>query len=336
MNRNYLKTISLSLFIMLFIILSFSFRKADEAAVSFENNDKEFLPVLTAYSLYEGKIADLIPAKGVELYELSSHLFVDYAEKHRMIKLPAGTKMIFKGDGLPDFPDGTILVKTFYYYKDKRNLSDGKNIIETRLLIKKQSKWVVGTYKWNTQQTEASLITTGTDVNAAWIDADGKEKKIFFHIPSNAECSECHESNKADIPIGTKLRNMNFDVSRNGATINQIKHFQNIGWINSVDIAAIHSLPNWENPEYSLDKRARAYLDMNCAHCHNSKGSAADNKLVFEYEIPFDSTSIFLKKDKILKRMQSVEEDMRMPKIGTTVIDADGFELIKKYVNSLK
>ena len=138
-KQSYLKTIIFSSFISLFFLLSFSFRKSDDAAASFETNDEGFLPVLSGYNLYEGNLMNLTPAKGAELYELTSHLFVDYAEKQRLIKLPAGTKMTFKGNGLPDFPDGTILVKTFYWYKDKKNPSIGRNIIETRLLIKNKS-----------------------------------------------------------------------------------------------------------------------------------------------------------------------------------------------------
>jgi len=321
--------------IILSFLLSVSFKKSDDAATFFENNDEIFLPVLSGYNLYEGNLINLTPSKGVELYELTSHLFVDYAEKQRLIKLPVGSKMTFKGNGLPDFPDGTILVKTFYWYKDKKNPSIGRNIIETRLLIKSKLQWKVGTYKWNSQQTEAHLITTGNDVNVEWIDLNGEEKKFLFHIPSNIECSECHQSNEVDLPIGPKLSIMNFDVYRNETKVNQLKYFQNIGWLDSVKVATISSLPNYENAEYSLEKRARAYLDMNCAHCHNAKGSASIIELRFDYETPFDSTGILLKNAEILKRMQSVDEDLKMPNIGTSVIDAEGLELIIKYINSL-
>lgn len=335
MKMYNLKTISITSFIILFALQYISFKKIDVAVASIENNDEIFLPVLSGYKFFKGNLANLSPAKGTELYELTSHLFVDYAEKQRLIRLPPGTKMIFKGNGLPDFPDGTILVKTFYYYKNKRHPSHGKKIIETRLIMKKKSQWKVATYQWNVLQTEANLISTGTDENVSWIDANDKKKSALFHIPSNDECSVCHKSNGADIPIGLKLRNMNFNVLRNGNTINQIRYFQKIGWLDSVNIGTVTSLPNWEDTQYSIDKRARTYLEMNCAHCHNAKGSASDSGLFLEGELSIDSTKILLKKEEILNRMQSVDKDTRMPNLGTSIIDVEGLELIKQYVKGI-
>ena len=38
----------------------------------------------------------------------------------------------------------------------------------------------------------------------------------------------------------------------------------------------IPKIAKWDNPiTGNLDKRARAWLDINCAHCHNSNGTAS-------------------------------------------------------------
>jgi hypothetical protein len=122
-------------------------------------------------------------------------------------------------------------------------------------------------------------------------------------------------------------------VVRDGISINQLSYFQNIGWLDSFEAAAAATLPDYENPDYPLHERARAYLDMNCAHCHSSAGSASFIELFLEYQTPFDSTNIMVQKGEIINRMQS--PDMPMPDLGTSVIDAEGFELIKQYINSL-
>ena len=44
------------------------------------------------------------PNKGVELYQLNSALFTDYAEKYRYIYIPAGQQAVADGDGLLQFP----------------------------------------------------------------------------------------------------------------------------------------------------------------------------------------------------------------------------------------
>ena len=55
------------------LVMLFSF------SVQEGNDTYEFLPLLSQYELYQGTMADLNPSEGTELYELTSHLFVDYA-----------------------------------------------------------------------------------------------------------------------------------------------------------------------------------------------------------------------------------------------------------------
>ncbi|MEM1324705.1 MAG: hypothetical protein AAGI23_02065 [Bacteroidota bacterium] len=122
-----------------------------------------FKDSLSEYDIFQGIPADLIPAQGVELLELSSILFTDYAYKQRLVKLPDGAKMTKQNDNTLDFPDGTILTKTFFYYHDERDTTLGKRIIETRLLVKSQNKWNVATYIWNDQQNNATIKRYGED-----------------------------------------------------------------------------------------------------------------------------------------------------------------------------
>ena len=291
----------------------------------------EMLPELSGYNIFQGNPAHLIPSNGFHLYELSTELFTDYAEKQRLIKIPPGQSMTALGDKLPDFPDGTILVKTFYYYNDKRDTTKGRKIIETRLEIKSNSKWNVGTYLWNEQQTEAKLITTGLNKTINWVNQNGSANVISYHIPSTRECATCHSSSKAVIPIGPKLRNLSIEVIRNASTINQLTYFSNLGLINSVNPASILVLPDWKNTVYTIEDRARAYLDVNCAHCHSSTGHAADTKFFLNYELNYASTGIGQRKDEITTRMSRGQ----MPLLGTTIVHQEGLDLIRTYINGL-
>ena len=76
-------------------------------------------------------MSNLAPSSQFHTYNIASTLFTDYAEKLRLIKIPTGTKLQTNGDGLLQFPDGTVIAKTFYYYNDVSNPSLGKKIIET-------------------------------------------------------------------------------------------------------------------------------------------------------------------------------------------------------------
>ena len=288
-------------------------------------------PRLSQYNIFQGFAGDLIPNADFKIYELSSTLFTDQAEKQRLIKVPTGAKIKVEGDGLATFPEGTILVKTFFYYRDTRVPDKGGRIIETRILIKSEGTWAFGTYIWNDEQTDAALVTSGYNTTVNWIDDQGKGQVISYRIPSNFECRSCHNDNGAVIPIGPKGRNLNTIVLRNGAKVNQLEYFYMADIMDAVVPEKIGRLPNYKDVGAPVESRARAYFEMNCAHCHNESGIAAGRRLFLSFESSFDSSNIFSHKEKIWSKMKSGE----MPKIGTTMIDADGLALIKQYLETL-
>lgn len=295
------------------------------------NNNIQMLPKLSSYNIFHGDPSALTPDQDFHLYELATELFTDYAEKQRLIKLPQGYQMTARDGGLPDFPDGTMFVKTFYYFNDKRDPSRGRKIIETRLIIKSDSKWNAGVYLWNDKQTDAALVTTGLNKTVNWIDQQGNGNVISYHIPSNRECATCHNSSGRIIPIGPKLRNLNIDITRNATTINQLVYFFDSGILNAADPASIPVLPAWHSGTYTLNERARAYLDVNCAHCHNPDGVASNTKLIFSYETPIGNTNIKERKNAIRNQFESGG----MPRIGTSIVHEEGLELIRTYIESL-
>ena len=317
--------------------MSFSFINHPKTgfAVKIDTN-YQFEKQLAAYNLYDGNLADLIPGPNVEIFELANTLFVDYSEKQRLIRLPEGTALKAQGDDLPIFPEGTVMAKTFYYSKDRRNPELGRNILETRLLVKQGSNWFLGTYKWNKEQTAATLIDTGDEMEADWIDLNGEKQHVSFYIPTKKECSACHLSAGKDIPIGPKLRNLNIMVNKNGNDVNQLQYLINKGWLNNINVNTITALPNWKDTTHTVEDRALAYLDINCAHCHSPKGSSSNNSNLFlNYETPFDDTRIYVKRHSIKWRMATLEEDYRMPLMGTTIIHTEGLKLIKQYIEDL-
>jgi uncharacterized repeat protein (TIGR03806 family) len=328
-ERSTIKGCSNSFLLIMLSLLCWSCN--DDGLVGIENAT-EVHAKLSEYTIFQGKLSDLEPTDNFKVYELSTELFSDYAEKQRLIKIPEGHTLISRNDGLPDFPEGTILVKTFYYYNDKRDHTKGRKIIETRLLIKENARWNVATYIWNESQDDAFLITTGLDKTVNWIDAKGEGKVIAYRIPSHRECTSCHYNSNTIFPIGPKLRNLNKDVLRNGIVINQLTHLYNEGIINEVEPSSISVLPAWQDAaKYTVAQRTRAYLDIQCAHCHNPLGMASDRGLNLSYETDLNHTDIPDNKRRIIERMETLE----MPFIGTTVVHAEGLELVKAYMESL-
>ncbi len=299
----------------------------------------EFLPKLSELLLFDGDMSDLKLNNTVHEYSLTTELYTDYALKLRSIALPKDAQMAYNGEGLLSFPDNTVLAKTFYYFNDERNPSLGKKIIETRVLIKQNGSWKMGNYLWNDEQTDADLSLEGPRIPINWIDTTGANRSIDYQVPIMHNCVQCHDNNGSSKPIGPKVRAMNF--VHNGK--NQIQNFKDIGLLSGApDISQIETLPTWSDDSFTLEERARAYLDVNCAHCHLPNGLHDSNMDMmgvrpdFRYETTFDDSNINGFKADIRSRVNtSPAFGPSMPLVGITQIHTEGVQLIQDYIDSL-
>ncbi|SHL16274.1 hypothetical protein SAMN05444266_102265 [Chitinophaga jiangningensis] len=228
-------------------------------------------------------------------YDVATPLFSDYTDKERMVSVPSGKKIIITDNGLPQFPEGTVLFKTFSRQGRK---------IETRVLLKTSTGWEPGIYIWDALQQDAYL-------------SKGEEKKVNGYIlPTIKQCHSCH--GKDIQPIGFKARNI----------YHQIPTLVEAGILEIPDLSKISPLPDWQDTTYSIENRARAYLDVNCAHCHHSNGVCNKSDLRLAYDAYLDTKY----KKNILKFMQNG----KMPLLGTHMIHKEGVALIAKYIATLK
>lgn len=293
----------------------------------------EFRQNLSDLNLFSGTLNELNPSIYAFEYKLNTALFTDYAYKQRLIALPQGASMTYDGDGLPIFPDNTVIAKTFYYYNDERNPDLGKHIIETRILMKLNGEWQTGDYKWNEDATDAVLDPNGSEVPVAWVDATGTQNQITYKIPSNTDCFTCHNNYNVITPIGPKLRTLNFDI--NGS--NQLQKLIDNNQLEGLDApTSVAVLPNWEDPSISLEARARAYLDMNCAHCHIPGGFCDTlSDLDLDYATTLDNSKIIERKFLIIARMNAYIPGFSMPYIGTVSNHTEGVDLVFEYLDTL-
>lgn len=294
-----------------------------------------YKPLLSEMGVFTGNLSALNPATGVQLYELHSTLFTDYASKQRLIRLPQGCKMEYNNsDLLPNFPDNTLIAKTFYYTLDETNPNSAKQIIETRILLKTEGTWNVGNYIWNQAQTDATYTENGSTLPISYTNADGVTKNIDYLIPSKQNCFTCHNNNNVTRPIGMKLRTMNFVPSYTGQ--NQLDYFTASGYLENVNSANISVLPDWtDDVNYDIFQRGRAYIDVNCAHCHQSGGAANNFNIDFRYETPFDDTHIYENRGEIDARIQSNLPSYRMPQLGRTIIHEEAVAMLLEYLDAI-
>ena len=277
-----------------------------------------------------------IPAEGVRPYRLNTPLYSDGADKLRFVYLPAGAKLAAGEDGLLQFPVGTALIKTFAFGQ-----GDTRRLIETRLLLHRAEGWVALPYLWNEAQTEARLALAGARVPVTTPAGEA----ISYRVPNKNQCKECHGLGGAVVPLGPKARNLDKAWLE--------------GLVGSGHLAALpagaDSLPEWEHRDRARpEAAARAYLDVNCAHCHRPGAMASNSGLDLRWE-QAGATALGIGKRPVaagrgsggllfgivpghpeqsimVHRMASTEGGVAMPELGKATIDREGLAAVEKWI----
>lgn len=284
------------------------------------------------------------PNDRVVPYELNSPLFSDYAEKYRYIYVPAGKRlMIDRSDeqGLLQFPVGAAIIKSFGYAQEGKT-----QLLETRVLLHRADGWLALPYVWNAEQTEATLKVAGTRLPVTFTDPSGKTRSISYAVPNKNQCKECHSLDDAVMPIGPKLRNLPRDSQ------DALRLF---GLISDVSVGG--SMVDYSDRDAPLDLRARAYLDVNCAHCHNRRGSASNSGLFLTYQEP-DGVNLGIgkrptaagrgsggldfaiatghpEKSYLIYRLKSLDPGIAMPEVGRSTVHREGVELLSDWIAAM-
>ncbi len=315
---------------------------------------------LSEYGFFTGNMADLVPAKGVLPYDLATPLFSDYAHKARFVKFPEGAAPApFNDSNVLALPVGTILVKTFYYPTDMRDESKGRRLMETRLLVHEEAGWKALPYIWNDEQTEAVLEITGGRKDVSWVHIDGSTRNLNYVIPNMNQCKGCHIKDGNMVPIGPKARNLNKDYTYAEGAQNQLLKWHEAGILAELPpIASVTKLPIWGVANSgTLNEKARAYLDINCAHCHQSGAPANTSGLLLDYHQQNPAALGILKspvaagrgsgghlydidpghpeKSILLFRMDSEDPGIMMPELSRKLIHKEGVELIREWIVSM-
>jgi uncharacterized repeat protein (TIGR03806 family) len=315
---------------------------------------------LSAYRLFLGNGSTQEPADGVVPYDLNSPLFSDYAAKYRFVRVPPGTSAAYREEDVFEFPIGTIIAKTFAYPHDMRDLSKGQRLLETRLLIHQPEGWIGLPYVWNDEQSEATLKVAGGTRDVQWVHTDGKERMVNYVIPNTNQCLGCHENSKVMAPIGPKARNLNKNFPYPQGRENQLAHWGKIGYLKGAPAPTeAPRLPVWDDPTAgTVEQRARAWLEINCAHCHNPRGPARTSGLDLmtsqtdRYKQGIWKTPIAAGRGSggrfydiipgkpdasiLVYRIESTELGVMMPELSRRLVHEEGVALVRQWIAGLK
>ncbi len=331
---------------------------AQDPAVLAAESAKTFPRKLSETGLFADTARNVL-APGVMPYSVNSALWSDDAHKERFIAIPGDGKIRHdRGNGW-DFPEGTVLVKSFALDLVKGDPSSRRRL-ETRIEHLEQNHWRNYTYVWNDEQTDAVLLDEprGRDQTFTVRDRDGSTRQQTWHYPGRAECTLCHTM-PMNYVLGPTTRQMNRDHDYgNGVTANQIEVLSRLGMLEKPlkngKAAGLAKLADPKDTTASLDERARAYLHANCAHCH-VKWGGGNAYFWLTADLALDKTATLgtapqhgdlhvpgakvidpghPERSLIALRMAMLGPE-RMPRIASSVIDQEAVKLITEWITSL-
>ncbi|MDA0346758.1 MAG: PQQ-dependent sugar dehydrogenase [Verrucomicrobia bacterium] len=307
-------------------------------------------------------------ASGFLPYEVNLPVYWDGAKAERFMAIPEEEILIQaipaglqKGDeaairstaGLDRWrvPTQSLLMQTF-------SLENRR--VETQVAIKDGGEWRYLSYRWNEKQTDADLVPEQGEE----VELELKGGKQLWRFPSRSECIACH-TQRGMFVLGLTLAQLNreFDYSAHGGgNMNQLDAIRNqYSFSNNRQISKVETLPIMPqvfDDSVPLEERARAYLHVNCAHCHRETGLGGrasfellnwlandrtglinGRPLVGLPGIPANEARLVAPGDpdrsEIYRRMTSITVG-KMPLLGNhNTIDESGAELIRQWIESI-
>jgi hypothetical protein len=267
-------------------------------------------------------------------------LWSDGATKRRWIWLPPGSFIDASNPDAWEFPRGTRLWKEF---------SHG-DAIETRYIERAaDGRWRYGSYVWNAEGTEATLVPAAGFRDLAAPGAPGGR----YAIPAENDCRACHEG--APVPVlGFSALQLSPDRAVDLRTLSESGLLRNLPATVLVDpphIAAANA----------RERAVLGYLHGNCGHCHNDDGPLAVLELNLSQRIGAPPDAVrrsivgvpsqlraggvppgtprvqpgHVSASVLALRMGSRDPLQQMPPLGTSLVDAEAMALLGEWIASL-
>lgn len=238
-----------------------------------QDTDQSFPQTLSQTGLFSD-VADLIPSPGLEAYDINLPFWSDHALKQRWFGIPNTTDLIgYSQEGNWDLPEGMIWVKHFDLESERGN-PETKVRIETRVIVRNDTGNYGVSYRWNEAGTEANLVDSKGESFEFESSVNGSLGSQTWTIPSRADCRTCH-TDEAGHALSFRTRQLNRAGTIGGSSSNQLSYLALAGYLGNLNETP-ETLPRHVRPdeaEFTLEERARAYLDVNCSYCHFDGGT---------------------------------------------------------------
>ncbi|HVS64995.1 MAG TPA: SO2930 family diheme c-type cytochrome [Thermoanaerobaculia bacterium] len=244
----------------------------------------------------------------------------------------------------------------------------GVRLIETRLLVRRERGWIALPYVWDDTQRDAVLEIAGDSVELTLVSADDAatavetSTAVEYVVPDVNQCAGCHVRDHGAgslSPLGPTARHLNRWIETSQGSRNQLEEWAAVGLLRGLPSREVPKTPETWRPGAgdSLEARARAYLDVNCGHCHNPRGPADTSGLFLDHATT-DLRRLGVCKPPVaagrgsgdrlysivpgrpdrsilVHRMGSIDPGVAMPELGRGSVHTEGVELISDWIASL-
>ncbi len=232
-----------------------------------------------------GSLDTLEPAPGVARYQPVATQWRDGAVGDRVIAVPtsdpiqAGRKR--RGT---KFPMGTVFANTLTQSVVDVDGHASPRRMETQLLVYDGLAWNPFTYRWNDEQTDASLVPAfGDEVSIRVTDPIHGVRETQYRFMARDQCKNCHHASHGG---GLSFTPQNLLAASGPSGWAGLVEG---GWVNS-DHGVTMQMVDPSDAREPLERRARSYLEMNCGSCHAPSGAGL-SKLDWTFDIKLDATA---------------------------------------------
>ena len=326
--------------------------------------NEDFPRTLSATGLFADAASHTLAA-GVLPYSVQAAPWEDGAEATRFVAIP-GKGQLGEYDstnvqigyikGMWQFPDDSVLGRTVSIRTRPDDPASAIRL-ETQLLHFQGDTWHAYNYIWNDDQTDATLADNlGSDrtLTVATPEFPAGTEWTWHHA-SRTECLLCHSTRGGSI-YGFNPAQLNGPrhYAATNVTDNQLRTLSHIGLFRQPVPEQPDTMVDPLDETADLEQRARAWLHVNCAHCHRrGGGGTAAIDIRREYTLkqtnllnarPTQGTFGMFQAEVVAAgdparsvlyyRMAKLGRG-RMPHFGSRVVDRAGLELMHDWITAL-
>jgi putative heme-binding domain-containing protein len=345
-------------------ILDYDLGTIHELQPNQEGRANTAFPTTIAATGLLASVKDHQVAAGVVPFAIVAPQWADYASAERFLALPGLSTVEFLRQPVEVpgsmfkqqfvFPKDAVLMKTFSLEMERGNPASRQRL-ETQLLHFDGRDWHGYSYRWNAEQTDATLVEpAGADRTLSVRDPrfPGGIRTQTWHYPGRQECLLCHNP-WAEYRLAFTLPQL--------AVKDQIARWKQLALVKGPIHRAEESLDRDgrpivpmtapDDPSADLDRRARSYLQVNCAHCHQfGAGGTASVEFRLEYSMAETKAvgarptqgAFGLRDAKIVSAGDPYASVLyyrtvktgrgRMPHIGSQLVDEKGTSLLHDWI----